>query len=180
MSTLRYRLEDQTNRNCRRTLIVKGLPEDPKEKTWQETKHKVVETLSDLCRVENKQQMSKCIERVHRGKPLDQDSKKTHRDVHLLFFDWNDSQMILRNFLKYGRGKGIYIEQRYGPDTTARGNLAMKERRTLLDSKTIAQGFVQFPARLMVKYTDDDKDFVNKQDFSHMDVKITPRKEGRK
>ena len=123
--------------------------------------------------------MSKCIERVHRGKPLDPDLKKTHRDVHLLFFDWNDSQMILRNFLKYGRGKGIFIEQRYGPDTTARRNLAMKERRTLLDSKTIAQGFVQFPAQLMVKYKEDDKDFVKKQDFSHVDVPIA-RKVGGK
>jgi hypothetical protein len=178
MSTLRYRLEDQTNRNCRRTLIVKGLPEDGKEKTWKETKNKVVEVLSDVCRVENKQQFYKCVERVHRGKPLDPDSKKTHRDIHMLFFDWNDSQMILKNFLKYGRGKGIFVEQRYGPDTTARRNLAMIERRTLLDSETIAQGFVQYPAQLMVKYDKEDKDFVKKEDYSHVDIKLT-RKEGR-
>ena len=171
IATLQYRLEDQTNRGCRRTLIVKGVPEQRKE-SWKETHQILVDKLVDICQLDNKEGFFNCIERVHRGKPPKPDSKKKYRDIHVLFKNWNDSQTVLRNFIKHGRGHGIYVEQHYGPDTTARRNLAMQDRRKLLDQGDITNGYVQYPAKLVVKYKEEDEDFVLHKDFSRVDVQL--------
>ena len=172
IATLQHRIEDQTNRGCRRTLIVKGVNEAPKE-TWNNTKQILTDTLADLCKIEDKNKLFRCIERVHRGGKVKKDDRKEgKRDIHVLFFDWNDSQMILSEFLKHGRGKGVYVEQRYGPDTTFRRNKAKEERRKLMNNKEITSGYVQYPAKLMVKFTRDDTKYTMMKDFSHVEVSL--------
>lgn len=172
IATLQHRIEDQTNRNCRRTLTVKGIKEAPNE-TWINTKRILADTLNDLCQLEDKERLFRCIERAHRGgKVKNGDKKEGMRDIHVLFFDWNDSQMILSKFLKHGRGRGVFVEQRYGPDTTFRRNKAKEERRNLMNTNVITSGFVQYPAKLMVKYTRDDPKYTMMKDFSHIDVSL--------
>ena len=175
IATLQYRLEDQTNRGCRKTLIVKGVPEQNKE-SWKDTKTTLVETLVDICKLDNKPSFYDCIERVHRGKPPKPDSKKKYRDIHVLFRNWNDAQLVLRKFIKHGRGHGVFVEQHYGPDTTTRRNLAMIERRTLLNAGTITNGYVQYPAKLVVKHHKEDEDFVLHKDYSNVDVQLEANK----
>ena len=156
ISTLRYRLEDQTNRSCRQTLIIRGIREKPNE-TWKDTKQLLSDTLAKICKLDKAKLPSK-IMRAHRGPSVEKEDKKHGaRDIHALFFDWNTCQEILSGMIKNGKGKGVYVEQRYGPDTTTRRSLAKIERRTLLDNETIACGFVDFPARLMVKYKDTEE-----------------------
>ena len=61
IATLQYRLEDQTNRGCRNTLIVKGVPEQGKE-SWKETHQILVDKLVDICQLDNKEGFFNCIE----------------------------------------------------------------------------------------------------------------------
>ena len=158
ISTLRHRLEDQTNRNCRQTLIIRGIREKPNE-TWKDTKQLLAETLATVCKLDKKKLPTQ-IMRAHRGPAVKFDDKKHGvRDIHALFFDWNVCQEVLSGMIKNGKGKGIYVEQRYGPDTTARRNMAKMERRNLIDSETITNGFVDYPAKLMVKYREDEEKY---------------------
>ena len=170
---LQTRLEDQTNRNCRRTLIVKGIPESAKE-NWDQTKKILIQNLVEICKLKA-DEFARSIERVHRGKLKKDDPKAGARDIHVLFFDWNIAQLILSQFIEHGRGKNIFIEQRYGPDTTFRRNKAKEERRELLTQKVITGGYVQFPAKLMVKYSKDDAKYSMHKDFSKLDVKSHER-----
>ena len=115
--------------------------------------------------------------RAHRGPTVKFDDKKSGiRDIHALFFDWNVCQEVLSGMIKHGKGKGIYVEQRYGPDTTARRNMAKMERRNLLDSETITNGFVDYPAKLMVKYHEEEENYTLLKDYSYEEVELELRK----
>ena len=174
LASTRYRLEDQTNRNCRRTLIVKGVKENQNE-SWKDTKKLLCVVLFRLTQLDsNTNDISNWIERAHRGRQTKDGSKDGIRDIHVLFFDWNCSQLILSEFIKHGRGQNVFIEQRYGPDTTFRQNKAKEERRSLINDKIIQSGYVKFPATLMVKYSKDDTKYVPHKDFSK--IEVTPRR----
>ena len=66
----------------------------------------------------------------------------------------------------------VYCEQKYGPKTTARRNIAMRERRSLLYKKEIAKSYVAYPAKLMVAKNKKDNKYYLHADFSHTDVQI--------
>ena len=172
ISQLQYRLEDQTNRNCRKTLIVRGVKEHRDETDWESTKKRLSEVLATGTKLDVND-IAKWIERAHRGKLRGEDNNKAgKRDIHVLFTSWKYSDLILTEFIKHGRGKGIFVEQRYGPDTTYRQNQAKMLRRTLLDNEEIACGFVKYPAALMVKYSKEDAHYVRRKDFSRVEVPL--------
>ena len=60
----------------------------------------------------------------------------------------------------------------YGPLTSERRRLAMKERKILKDNNDIVSGYVAFPAKLMVKKTSNGKYQCHK-DFSGVSVKLS-------
>ena len=62
----------------------------------------------------------------------------------------------------------------YGPLTTERRRLAMQERKLLKENNEIISGYLDFPAKLMVKTSKDGKYKCHK-DFSNMTVKIGKR-----
>lgn len=48
-------------------------------------------------------------------------------------------------------GSKLYCNQKYGPLTTARRNMALQLRKQLKSDNKIVSAFVKFPAQLMVK-----------------------------
>ena len=62
------------------------------------------------------------------------------------------------------------MDNHYGADTNWRRNKALLKRKELKDNKSIVKGFVKFPARLMVMYTDEDEDYTMHEDFSNIEV----------
>ena len=69
----------------------------------------------------------------------------------------------------------IAAEQKYGPMTSKRRQMAFKIRRELLDSGEIASAYVDFPARLMVNVpgefrADGKKKYTEHTDFSRRPV----------
>ena len=168
---LSNRLEDQTNRTCRKTLIIRGVKENPlTEKSWDDTKKVVAEIIQHKCRVEI--DPDEHIERAHRGKKISVSAQnKFHRDIHVCFYDWNDTRRILDGFKQHGfvTKDNIFIEQRYGPDTTWRRNEAKLLRKNLKLKKEIISGYIAFPARLMVKTSPTGKYHLH-SDFSNKPV----------
>ncbi len=56
-------------------------------------------------------------------------------------------------------------EQMFSPDLTKRRNAAMLERKKLLAGKAISNGYVKFPATLMVKKSKTDKFYTKYKSF---------------
>ena len=92
--------------------------------------------------------------------------------VHARFYDWNDSERIKLLARKNYKTAKIFVDQRYGPDTTWRRNQAMAARKELKAQGAIVKGFVKYPAKLLVKYTLADEHYSTHKDFSPMDVLI--------
>ena len=169
IATLEARLEHQTNRNSRKSVIIRGVPEHQDEKTWDDCRKVVCEKLAEITHCDP-ETLSNSIERIHRGKPNRHDGPRV---VHALFFDWNDSEHLISSMRKHGRSSRIYVEQRYGPDTTWRRNSALTLRKDLKAQGTITSGFIAYPAKLMVKYNVQDRKYTMHQDFSNAVVPIT-------
>ena len=154
-----------------KTLILRGVKELRDETDWNATKKRLSEVLPELTKL-NAKDISSWIERAHRGKEREDDKKAGKRDIHVLFTQWTHSDKILACFFKHGLRKGVFVEQRYGPDTTYRQNQAKMLRRTLLEEKQIVCGFVKYPAVLMVKYQEGQPDYTKHKDFSRIDVPL--------
>ena len=71
---------------------------------------------------------------------------------------------------KHGKGSNIFIDQRYGPDTTWRQNKALEARKELKMKGEIVAGFVRYPAKLMVKYDAREKKYTLYDDYSKLVV----------
>ena len=111
------------------------------------------------------------IERSHRSRPNQRKAGK--RNIFAAFHDWNDSEFVkeaFRTAASKNKNNGIYVDQKYGSDTTWRRNQALIRRKELKAAKTITNGYVSFPAKLMVKYKSTDKSYVPFEKFSKMEV----------
>ena len=166
------RLEDQTNRSLRKTLVIRGVPEEGEE-SWAETRLIAVDALVAATKL-NKDRLCKGIERIHRGN-TNSAKKKGKRDIFALFYDWNLSNAVVNSYHKHGRSTGIFVDQMHGPDTAYRRSLALHRRKELIGTKVIAHGYVEYPAKLMVKYTSEDPRYVMYENFSNAEIPLTER-----
>ncbi len=179
MKVQRVRTEDQTNRALRKTIIIRGIPEPNEEKTWDNTctaASNAIAEASGSRDTDASTSIANLLERIHRGGKYTPGSQYP-RKIHAVLYDWNDIAKLRKNLIAtaYGRNSGIYIDNHYGPDTTYRRGLAGKKRRELIDSNTIAQGYVAFPAKLYVKYKRTDSKYTVFHDFSN--ERVTLREE---
>ena len=163
---LEERLEDRTNRQFRNTLTFKGIADDPDE-TWAQTEKKLVNAIKKAG--VPAADANNMIERAHRGRPNRE--KQGPRPIFARFFSWKDSEQVKKlTITNTENSSRVYVDQKYGPMTTKRRNLALLERKNLKAEGTIAQGYLKFPAQLWVKYTHQDERFVKHMDYSKNDV----------
>ena len=155
--------------NSRKSLTIRGIPEKEGGESWDETRKVVCEKLAEYTG-DDPRTMSQNIERIHRGSG--RPDRKGHRVVHALFFDWNDSEHLKREFFKHGKGSNIFIDQRYGPNTSFRRNKALERRKELKGNGTIQSGYVAYPAKLLVKYKTTDKKYTLHEDFSNLPIPV--------
>lgn len=177
-NVLSVKLEDSINKNCRKTLVFKGLKEEGKEK-WSDTKSLLSNVLADVME-EDPEVTFNWIERCHRSRP--NKFKKGKRDIFAAFYDWNDSDTIRKKFRYNGNNSDsdynhVVVDQKFGSDTTWRRDQALLKRKILKKQKKIYSGHVEYPAKLMVKYTAHDNDFVLFEDFSNIVVKMKKNEE---
>ena len=72
---------------------------------------------------------------------------------------------------KHGKNKGIYVDQRFGPNTTWRRNQALIARKNLKTRGEIVGGFLRYPAKLFVK-RQGAQTYTLEEDFSGIDVPL--------
>ena len=105
---LQHRVEDQTCRNTRNSIIVKGVKENRGEKTWDETRRVLCDALAPHVNIAS-QEISKMIERVHRGRQRKVNDQRP-RVIHARLYDWNDVEMLKDRMRKNGKNSNIYLD----------------------------------------------------------------------
>ena len=175
IKSLEHKLEDSINRQCRKTLVFKGVKEE-RDESWQMTEQILAKKISEASNGETSEQTAKrMIERAHRSRP--NRFKKGSRDIYAAFYDWKDTEYVQQLFTTKNikdRKFKIYCEQKYGSITTARRNMALMARKTLKENGEIASGYIAYPAKLMVKYPGEKRDakFTLREDFSNTEITI--------
>ena len=175
ISDLNERVEKRTNRQMRNTLIFKGIPKIPSEEkkgqeAWQYTRQALVSAISSHIDDLDETRATRCIERVHRGKP----NEHGKQAIYAKIFDWNICEKLKHDFRSINIADNsvkIYCEQMFGPLTSARRNHALSVRKQLKEEGKIYSGFVVYPAKLLVKVTRDPKgSYIEHEDYSKMEV----------
>ena len=173
IKSLESKLEDNVNRQCRKTLIIKGIKEKPNE-TWDTTEQLVAKKISQATNGDTSEDRAlRMIERAHRSRP--NKFKKGCRDIYAALYDWKDAEFVLKSFTAKNisdKSFNVFCEQKYGPLTTARRNQALIARKSLKANGEIISGYISYPAKLMVKYPGQKKDdkFTMHEDFSNIDI----------
>lgn len=184
------KVEDRTNRQLRKTLIFKGISEDPDDEqlhnnsnnshkkdteTWNDTERKLAKAIAEITGSE----VANCkrwIERCHRAAPRktkDGRQRPGPRPIFAAFYDWKDSEYVKDEFLKNNishKASRIYAEQKYGPLTSNRRNQALVIRKQLKAAGTIQSGYVTYAAKLMVKGPGEGTKYYLYKDFSKEEV----------
>ena len=165
---LEERVEERTNRSLRQTMTFRGIKEIPNEK-WSDTKRILAESLAETCDV-TYEDAEHSINRAHRS---GRKSNGKPRVIYANFCRWDVTQDIISAFrfsnMNYP-GFSIYADYKYGPRTSVRRVDALTLRKSLKADGEIVAGYIQYPARLMVKYNIRDDHYTMHKDFSKAPV----------
>ena len=178
ISDLTNLLEERTNRQLRNTLVFKGIPEAPNEKTWEDTKSVLAEACAHSLPNLEAGQARNLFERAHRSHFKGKDDMKAgRRDIFVKVYDWNQGEKLKENFRKLRSQNSdvrISCDQKYGPRTTARRSYALSIRRNLKQNGEMTSGYIAFPARLMIKTTiSKTEKYHMYADYSKLEVTAT-------
>ena len=162
MKKLHSEVDDQINRNMRNNIIIKDLPEVNSDDEREDTRQLVITTLADMSDGKySEDYLDQYIDRAHRGKKLRDGERRGPRHVYVKFL----SSQLVDDFVLFARSSDgtIRIDKQYSKPVTDRRNLAFMERKTLKRQKTIVGGYVEFPAKLMVKFPGQKKYTLHKE-----------------
>lgn len=151
-------LDDQINRSMRSTLIFKGIKDEPNE-SWENTEQILTEVIVRHLKM-NANNVADMLERVHRGKTSSERNGPPY--IFAKFYSWKDSEQVKTGFADANRTHPkmqIRVEQMYSKLVTARRNTAMLARKQLLLDGTITNGYLSYPATLMVKKSKTEKQY---------------------
>ena len=145
--TLKNDMDDQINRGMRNNLIIKGIPETDGDDR-ENTRRLVSKELSAIIDEYSEQDVDNVIDRAHRGGRRHQTARGP-RHIYIKFL----SSSHVDEFVEAGRRQRttFRLEKQYSKAVTDRRNLAMIERKKLKANKEIISGYVDYPAKLMIK-----------------------------
>ena len=157
LGELAEKVEDRTNRQLRETLVFKGIPEDEdtEEDKYTETKKLLATVISTHVTGVSYDEALLQIKRAHREADRDDHYRAGKRHIFAAFHSWDLCQLILQTFGRKcidDHDFPIAAEQKYGPLTSKRRQLALRARKELKKAGTIVSGYVDFPAKLFVNY----------------------------
>ena len=158
--------EDLANRSLRKTICIRGIPDDGEEETWDITREVAAKALHEVTNIPETN-IANMFERIHRGPKSTKPN--VPRKIYAAVYDWNSIDFLTKELRKHGKQSQIYIDRQFGPDTSYRQNLALTKRKALKQAGTISSGYVKFPAQLFVKYGNALR-YVLCEDFSKIPI----------
>ena len=155
-------IDDQANRGMRENIVLRGISETETENAT------TVDVVSKfLFEQVYKQDPSvtlfgvrASIVRAHRSKfnPT-RDQNKGPRPIFIKMVRDDYADVILRLSIKNGvyKSTGVKVNPQFTPRLQKRVDEALKLRKDMLKQKEIVAGHVDYPAKLMVKFPNDQK-----------------------
>ena len=120
----------------RETLVFKNIPEGPNEESYKDTKELLATVISDHCPGISYRDALGQIKRAHRERNRksegSQNSRAGKRLIFAAFHSWDMCQEIIEVFKQkciMERSFNIAAEQKYGPLTSKRRQMAFQLRR---------------------------------------------------
>lgn len=159
-------VEERTNRQLRKTLVFRGVPQAEDEKSYEDCEIVLAKTIASTLGV-NQKTAQGMIDRCHRGGNPKHYVGKT-RPIFAAMHQWKRCEEVIR---KAREKKTVFVDYKYGPLTTRRRHLALKKRRELIDSGVLTKAHIAYPAKLVGK-KDDSERYTVIEDFSHAHVEI--------
>ena len=149
--------EERTNRQLRETLVFKNVPEVNDDESYADTKAVLAKLISEQCNLGYDDVYCE-IKRAHReskSRIQENQYRQGKRHIFVAMHSWDLCQTVIETF----RSKNIsnpafkiMADQKYGPLTQRRRNLALQKRKELKANGTITGGYIDFPAKLMVNF----------------------------
>ena len=160
LNELKSKLDDVKNRDLRKTLIFRNIPQTKNKESWNESKLTLAKEIKVIMPGVADDIIISNIERAHRAPQKDTNQYSTPGSLPIIakFIDWNFSEKVKSNFIRAARdsfqqhpNQTIYISQMYSSSVTARRNKAMLKLKKLKRDERAIQAYVKCPAILMVK-----------------------------
>ena len=171
ITTLQARLEHQTNRNSRKSVIIRRIPQHEKEKDLGGLSKSSLREAGRNYRMQP-EVLSNSIKRIHRGKPKPH-QQATRSTCLVLRLEW-----IGAYHLEHAEARTEFEGLcRTTIWSTWRRNNALALRKDLKAQGTVTSDFIAYPAKLMVKYNAQDRQYTMHQVFFNTEVPVQTRRD---
>ena len=142
---------------------VPVVPEEERDASYKETKDLLAKLISTHCPGISYQYALSQIKRAHRERKRNSEevhlpSREGKRLIYAALHDWDLCQLIIETLKQKciaERDFNISADQKYGPLTTKRRQMAFLLRKQLKANGVIVSGYIDFPAKLMVNMPGD-------------------------
>jgi len=166
-------LDDQVNRNLRKTLIFRGIS-GTSDESWSKTSDKLAKFLSDIdCNHLSVNEVLHDIDRAHRpntNEVTPNANRNSPPPIFVQFNTWKSAQYYMKSVIDYNKNlrnreeATVFVDQMYSRDVTARRKSAIELRKELKKNGDKSKMFIKFPAILM-KYDVNTKKYIEFKKF---------------
>ena len=153
----------------RKTLIFKNIKHQVNENSWSDTNKVLIDEISKVLTEASKEEIAANIERAHRVQnnsgTSDKWSNNTPPYLVAKIANWEFSKRIKSSFIvKNQNGNSwVFVSQMYSKSLSLRWNQALKHQYELKEGDPSIQGYVRYPATLMIKRAGKRKYRVEKE-----------------
>ena len=156
------------NRSLRKTLIFKNIKHQVNENSWSNTKKVLIDEISKVLTEASKEEIATNIERAHRVQNNSETRNRSNNTPPYLvakIANWEFSERIKSAFIVENQNGNsrVFVSQMYSKSLTLRRNQALKHRYELKEGDPSIQGYVRYPATLMIKRAGERKYRVEKE-----------------
>ena len=151
-------IDDLNNWSLRKTLIFKNIPYNGNsENSWNETKNVMAAETGKVLPNTTSEAVVNFIEIAHRITSATKREGPSYLVAKIK--SWNTSEELKSAFIKanQSRKSRVFVSQMYSKALTIRRNQALKLRTDLKEQDPTIQGFVRFPASLLIKRVGERK-----------------------
>ena len=116
---------------------------------WDDTATTLATNMANTLENTTIEAARKMVERCHRAAPNPRYKGNQPRPIFASFTNWRQSEFTKAEYRKVNISDAeatTYAENKFGPRTTVRRNLALKERKRLIANGEIVSGYVSHPA----------------------------------
>ena len=166
ISKLESEIEELKNRSLRKTLMFKNIKyQQVSESSWSTTKPVLIELISRILPETTKEEIWNNIERAHRIHSKGTSSNGSPPYLIVKMLNWEFSENVKSAFIqenKNGRSQ-VFVSQMYSKSLTLRQNQALKHQHEMKEEDPSIQGYIRYPATLMIKRPGEKKYKVQKE-----------------